>query len=349
MEGAAGGHGAIIQLPGHFIHEMHDLHSRHNGVKTQVHGGRSAVIGPACDDELLGADAHNGIHDADGQFFTFQHRALLNMGFDEISPAGLIAFYLRQVIRGQAVGLHDIVGGDAVVVCQLLQIVRLQQTRQSLAAQNTGAEGVAFFLHNSDHLKGVLQREVVLLHHPGQLQTADDAHGTVVFTAIADGIQMGTNGDGRQRTIYALLPADQVTYGIQADGQACRLEFLLQVRLGGSVLGGVGQTGNACAGRCVELRQRFDRLLNTGLICKSHGITSLLDRPHHLAVARLSHDFAVFSHDGAAHYGQHNEQRGLQTQRTVAGLPDVSPAFFPCFPFCFWYTCGTGSYPVSRS
>ena len=117
----------------------------------------------------------------------------------------------------------------------------------------------------------------------------------------------------------------------------------------GSVLGGVGQTGNACAGRCVELRQRFDRLLNTGSICKSHGITSLLDRPHHLAVARLSHDLAVFSHDGAAHYGQHNEQRGLQTQRTVAGLPDVSPAFFPCFTFCFWYTCGTGSYPVSRS
>lgn len=93
--------------------------------------------------------------------------------------------------------------------------------------------------------------------------------------------------------------------GSRRTDRACRLEFLLQVRLGGSVLSGVGQTGNACAGRCVELRQRFDRLLNTGLICKSHGITSLLDRPHHLAVARLSHDLAVFSHDGAAHYGQH--------------------------------------------
>ena len=93
------------------------------------------------------------------------------------------------------------------------------------------------------------------------------------------------------------------------------------------------------------LSVRLDPIGN--LIGRKEGIDRSL-----AAIAVGSHLDSVRNggkYDGAAHYGQHNEQRGLQTQRTVAGLPDVSPAFFPCFPFCFWYTCGTGSYPVSRS
>ena len=139
-----------------------------------MHGRGTSVVGAAGDDDPPRADAHDGIHDTHGQSLALQHRPLLDVGLDEARPVVPAALHLGQCLRVQAVGRHDVVGRNAVRVCQLLQKVRFHQSGQRPAAQNTGAEGVALLLHDGHRLKGMAQGEAVLLQHSCQLQPAGE-------------------------------------------------------------------------------------------------------------------------------------------------------------------------------
>ncbi|MNN00572.1 hypothetical protein D3C81_1131670 [compost metagenome] len=174
--------------------------------------------------------------DAERQVAVQQHRALLDMHFDEPRQRGRIDRRGAQGVQaagaGQA-GLGQRLAHGYAVRVRAVQQGRVEAARQHAAGQEAGLEAQPFLLGEADDLEVIRQpdtRRVERAHHRNRQQ---DAEPPVIPPAVAHGVEVGAGhqhlrrGHGR----IGRIPANHIADGVHAHCHAGGLHPLHQLRL----------------------------------------------------------------------------------------------------------------------
>ena len=207
-----------------------------------VHGGGAGMAGGAIHLAHIAHAAVDGGDHAQGQVQFVEHRALLDVHFDEAQVVRGIAPDLGDVVDAQAGVLHGLAHGDAVGIL-LLQPLGLEVADQRARAQEGGLVALAFLLGKAHHLntEGQALAGTVQFAHAGHGH--EDAQAAVVLAAVAHGVVVAAGQQVLGASLGRVVAADHVAHGVDLDLVKAAVAHPVADALGAGAVG-VGQVGD---------------------------------------------------------------------------------------------------------
>ena len=177
------------------------------GVMPVFHGGSAGMVGLALDPDYKMPDSYNGGNNAQRQFGIFQGTALLNMHFHKTFP--------RKQMRGKGIpfqsGFLEQLGKGLAFCCdKTARIFSLELSCHSLAAHAWGSESGAFFFGKGNDGQRAAGTESCLMPGCGNGQRDRNPQGSIIFSSMGNGIQMGT-GIHRRKASFSRYSHEQIT------------------------------------------------------------------------------------------------------------------------------------------
>lgn len=197
------------------------------------------MVGPAFEEQLGPAYAHDVGHGAYGQAFAFQHGALLYVQLHKARETVLAAVGFGQCFGARAQALQGLTQGVALAVAGG-QHVGAELAGHGTAAHAGNAVVAGFLAEKVYDFERVLQRDVGVVQCVSDFEPSQHAQDAVKASAGIHGVGMRARGQGLELVAPARAAANQVAGGIQAYLQAGGFKGSAQPGASGGVLGAEG-------------------------------------------------------------------------------------------------------------
>ena len=145
-----------------------------------------------------------------------QHRALLDVHFDEAQVARGIAPQRGDVVDAQAGVLHGFAHRDALGVA-LVQPFLPEVADQRARAQEGGGVALAFLLGEADHFQVIRQAAALAMQFPHARHGHEDAQPAVVLAAVAHRVVVAAGHQRGGVGPLGAVAADHVADGVDLD------------------------------------------------------------------------------------------------------------------------------------
>lgn len=191
FDGAYGG-AEVGVASGKVFEEADEFRCASEGVLAEWERGGACVGGFAADDGGDAVLAGDGGYRTAGEAEGFEHRPLLDVGFEVTDDGGQLG-WLEEGVRVKAPEAEGLLHGDALGVAEL-EPSGLEGAGEVAAAEVGGLVAQAFLIGKTDDFEGEGQGVGLGGFECGQGE--EEAEGAVVFAGVAHGVEMGAHEEG---------------------------------------------------------------------------------------------------------------------------------------------------------
>src|SRR5579863_2626247 len=161
----------------------------------------------------------NPCDDPQGDFLTFQQRALLDLQFHKCFVVCLRQFYFSEVPFESCLPAHFLERGS-IFVRQPSRGVRRHVAREQAAPETPDPKTCGFFRSKYKQLDGVFGMESALLERSNRLQAPQHANNAIILSCVGNRVNMGTSSYRRSTHIGTRPTRENVSNRILSYSQS---------------------------------------------------------------------------------------------------------------------------------